>query len=109
MFIPYLLLVFQTILNSSHNIDLHKLNSYLQNTDNSMSALQNEIEGRFSRAITMLSNSRDDMSTQLSKIRSGLTSIKIGSSRSPTEASLDNPGSINNAGDSPSSDDEGKV
>ncbi|MCI0454103.1 MAG: DNA recombination protein RmuC [Candidatus Dadabacteria bacterium] len=109
MFVPYLLLVFQTILKASHNIDLQKLDSYLHSADYSISALQHELEGRFSKAITMLSNSRDDMSTQLSKVRSGLTSLKINSSKSSEEAALDNPESINKQSDSPSSDDEGKV
>ncbi len=109
MFVPYLLLVFQTILKASHNIDLQKLDSYLHSADYSINELQHELEGRFSKAITMLSNSRDDMSTQLSKVRSGLTSLKINSSKSSEEAALDNPESINKQSDSPSSDDEGKV
>ncbi len=109
MFVPYLLLVFQTILKASHNIDLQKLDSYLHSADDSISALQHELEGRFSKAITMLSNSRDDMSIQLSKVRSGLTRLKINSSKSSEEAALDNPESINKQSDSPSSDDEGKV
>jgi DNA recombination protein RmuC len=109
MFVPYLLLVFQTMLKASHNIDLQKLDSYLQSADESISALQHELEGRFSKAITMLSNSRDDMSIQLSKVRSGLTSLRINSSKPSEEAALYKPGSINNQTDSSSSDDEGKV
>src|SRR5574341_4029 len=81
MFVTYLLLVFQTILKTSQNIDLQKLDPYLQSADDSIKALQQELEGRFSRAITMLSNSRDDMGIQLSKLRSGLTSLKISSSK----------------------------
>jgi hypothetical protein len=40
-----------------------------------------ELEGRFSRAITMLTNSRDELSVLLSKVRSGLTSLQITASR----------------------------
>jgi DNA recombination protein RmuC len=79
MFIPYLLLVFQTILKTSQNIDMEKLDAYLQTAQTSVKALQEEIGGRYSRAITMLSNSRNDMSVHLSKVSSGLTSLQIGS------------------------------
>lgn len=108
MFVPYLLLVFQTILKASQNIDLQKLDSYLQSADDSIKALQQELEGRFSRAITMLSNSRDDMGIQLSKLRSGLTSLKISSSISPAEATLEGLESINKISDEPSSNDKGE-
>lgn len=108
MFVPYLLLVFQTILKASQNIDLQKLDSYLQSADDSIKALQQELEGRFSRAITMLSNSRDDMGIQLSKLRSGLTGLKIGSSISPAEATLEGLESINKISDEPSSIDKGE-
>lgn len=77
MFVPYLLLVFQTILKTSQNIDLQKLDTYLQSVQDSIEALQAELEGRFSRAIKMLSNSRDDMSMHLSKANSGLASLHI--------------------------------
>ncbi len=78
MFVPYLLLVFQTVLKTAHNIDLQKLNAYLQSAEGGIRALQGEMEGRFSRAITMLTNSRDDMRLYLSKVSSGLTSLQIG-------------------------------
>ena len=80
LFVPYLLLVFQMILKSSQNIDLQRLNSYLESGQANIGELQSELEGRFSRAITMLSNSRDDMRVLLSKVSSGLTSLQIGSS-----------------------------
>lgn len=79
LFVPYLLLVFQMILKSSQNIDLQRLNSYLESAQGNIEELQTELEGRFSRAITMLNNSRDDMRVLLSKVSSGLTSLQIGS------------------------------
>lgn len=75
MFIPYLLLVFQTVLKTSQNIDLEKMAAHLQNAQSRIDTMQQEIEGRFARAVTMLGNSRDDMKTQLSQISSSLTSI----------------------------------
>lgn len=78
MFVPYLLLVFQTILKTSQSIDLQKLDAYLQTVQDSINALQDELQGRFSRAITMLRNSRNDMGAHLSKIGSGLAALQIG-------------------------------
>lgn len=78
MFIPYLLLVFQTILKTSHNIDLQKLDAYLRRAQESIKALQEELEGRLSRAITMLGNSRDDMRSHLSKAGSSLVGLQLG-------------------------------
>ncbi|NIM05091.1 MAG: DNA recombination protein RmuC [Armatimonadetes bacterium] len=78
MFLPYLLLVFQTILKTAQQIDFQRLDAYLQSSQESISALQEELEGRVSRAITMLSNSRNDMSAHLSKLNSGITSLQIG-------------------------------
>ena len=49
MFVPYLLLVFETVLKSSQNIDLDKLSAYLQTAQQSVLAVQEELQGRFSR------------------------------------------------------------
>jgi DNA recombination protein RmuC len=87
MFLPYLLLVFQTILKTSQNIDLEKLDAYLQMAQENVGKLQEELEGRFSRAIAMLNNSRTDMSTFLSKVSSGLTSLQGGVSTPKLSAS----------------------
>jgi DNA recombination protein RmuC len=82
MFVPYLLLIFQTVLKTSQNLDLEKLDAYLRTAQESIEALQEELEGRFSRAITMLGNSRSEMSIHLGRVRSGLISIQT--SASPT-------------------------
>lgn len=78
MFVPYLLLVFHTILKSEQNIDLQKLDAYLQTAQSSLNDLQEEINGRFSRALTMLSNSRDDMQAHISSVNTSLTGVKVG-------------------------------
>ncbi len=89
MFFPYLLLVFQTMLKTSQSIDLQRLDAYLRSAQDSVEALQDEIEGRFSKAITMLTNSRNDMSVHLSKVSSGLTSLQISAARPGADALLD--------------------
>ncbi len=88
LFIPYLLLVFQSILKTAHNIDLQKLEAYLQSAQESIRILQEELEGRFSKSLTMLNNSRGDMSAQLSKLSGGLTSLQIGAGGSPLPGEL---------------------
>lgn len=85
MFVPYLLLVFQTTLKTTQSIDLQKLDAYLQSVEQGIETLQDEIDGRFSKATTMLSNSRNDMTAQLSKINSGLNGLRTSASTDPTQ------------------------
>lgn len=89
MFIPYLLLVFQTILQNSQEIDVQQLEIYLQSAQSHMDALQGELDGRFSKAITMLGNTRDEMKAQLGKLTSGMSGIKV----QRTIHKIENPGS----------------
>ena len=86
MFVPYLLLVFQTVLKTSQNVDLQKLDAYLKSAQESIKAVQDELEGRFPKAITMLNNSRDEMSAHLSKVAGGLTSLQISAPARPAIA-----------------------
>ncbi len=91
MFVPYLLLVFQTILKTSQNIDLQKLDAYLKSAQESIKAVQDELEGRFPKAITMLNNSRDEMSAHLSRVAGGLTSLQISAPSQSSAAALVEP------------------
>ncbi len=78
MFMPYMLLVFQTTLKNSHTIDFQKLDAYLQTAQEGLNSLQEELDGRFSRAITMMNNSRDDMRAIVGKIGGSLTGLHMG-------------------------------
>ena len=98
MFIPYLLLVFQTVLKTSQNIDLEKLAAYIKTAQENIRKLQDELEGRFPKAITMLNNSRGDMSTYLSKVSSSLTSLQSGANVLEALAALPEPGSASEQG-----------
>ena len=80
MFVPYLLLVFQTTLKNSQSIDLQKLDAYLHTAQESIKTLQEELDGRFSRSMTMLNNSRDDMRVVLGKLSGSLTGLQMGAS-----------------------------
>ena len=77
MFVPYLLLAFQTILKTCQDIDVQKLAAYIDSAQDTISALQEELEGRLSKAITMLTNSRDDMRAQISSVSAGFTAIQL--------------------------------
>jgi DNA recombination protein RmuC len=77
MFVPYLLLTIETVLKSCQDIDLQKLASYLDAAKQSLDALQAELEGRLSRGITMLGNSRDEMRVMLGRLGTGLTALQI--------------------------------
>lgn len=78
MFIPYVLLVVQTTLKTSQNIDLEKLETHLRGVEKGVRTLQQEIDGRFSRAMTFLENSRADMKAQLDRMDSSLTHLYLG-------------------------------
>jgi DNA recombination protein RmuC len=91
MFVPYLLLVFQTILKTGQSLDLQKLDAYLQTAQSSIKELQEELDGRFSRAITMLNNSRDVMRAHMSKASSSLTSVQISTAAPATTPALSGP------------------
>jgi DNA recombination protein RmuC len=83
MFVPYLLLVFQMALKTSHDIDLDKLAAYLRDVEASVAQLQEEVDGRLARAITMLTNSRNDMTQHLGRITSRLTGVQLHTAESP--------------------------
>lgn len=77
MFVPYLLLVFQTVLRTSRDIDLEKLAAYLHAAEQGLDAIQGEIEGRLSRTVTQLANSRDALRTQVAQVGSGLAAMQL--------------------------------
>jgi DNA recombination protein RmuC len=79
MLLPYLLLVYQSALRNIQTIDTAKLEAYLKMVQASLQSLQEELDGRFARALTMLSNSRDDMRALIGKANGGITSLQIGS------------------------------
>jgi DNA recombination protein RmuC len=86
MFVPYLLLVFQMTLRTSQNVDLEKLQQYLATVEQSAAAIQRQLEGRFSSALKMLQNARDELRAHVSKIRGSLTGMQV--SAGPPVAAL---------------------
>jgi DNA recombination protein RmuC len=91
MFVPYLLLTVETVLKAGRDVDLQKLMAYLDAAQQTVGALQAEMEGRLSRAITMLSNSRDEMRAMLARISTGLAALQLGTGGTPEPAPLPAP------------------
>jgi DNA recombination protein RmuC len=76
MLLPYLLLVFQTVLRTSTTIDIEKLAGHIHGAEQHLLDLREEVEGRLSRAITMLGNSRDELRLRTSRVSSSLAAIQ---------------------------------
>jgi DNA recombination protein RmuC len=94
LFLPYLLLVVHMMFKTSQSVDLRKLDAYLQGINESLRSMQEELEGRVSRALTMLTNSRDEMRLQLGRLNSGMKNLQT---RAATGHSL--PASVVPGGD----------
>jgi DNA recombination protein RmuC len=77
MFVPYLLLVVQTVLGASREVDLEKLAAYLHAAEQALVLLQEEIEGRLSKAATMVVNARDALRAQVAQVSTGLQAIQV--------------------------------
>lgn len=77
MFVPYLFLTIQTSIKTLQSVDLQKLDAYLDAIQSSLNKLQEELDGRFARALTMLSNAREEMRAQISKASGSITSLQI--------------------------------
>ncbi len=50
--------------------------------------MQAEVEGRFSRALTMIDNSRSELRAHLGKVAGGLTSLQIAAPSADPEQSV---------------------
>ena len=72
---PYLLLVFQTVLRTSRDLDLEKLAAVLAAAEQSLKAIADEVEGRLSRTLVMLGNSRDELRVQASRATGQLSAV----------------------------------
>ena len=88
-FIPYLLLVFQTVLKASSSIDLDKLFASLKTANDSIRSLQEDMDGRLSKAITMLDNFRSDMRGHLGRLSTGLVGLQVNTNTSPPHPAAD--------------------
>ena len=77
MFTPYLLLVYQTALSASQTVDMQKLISFLGTIQKVTRELHEEVDGRLSRGLTMISNSRDEMRVHAGKLGTSALALRI--------------------------------
>ena len=77
MVVPYLLLVFQTVLRSAQTVDAQKLDACLRSIEDGIASMQAELDGRFSRALTMIDNSRSELRAHLGRVAGGLAGLQI--------------------------------
>lgn len=77
LFVPYLLLVYQVVLKSAQTVDMEALSHHLENIQKSVEKMQEEVNGRLSKGLTLLVNSRDEMKSLLGSISNHIASLKI--------------------------------
>ncbi len=76
MFVPYLLLVIQTMMKYSKQIDQQKVHNFIHNAEAAVEALRKELDGSLSRALAMLDNSRTELKNQAARLANELSAIK---------------------------------
>lgn len=81
LFLPYILLIFQTVLTTSRTIDMEKLNAQIQSVEHSLKAIEAELENRYAKAVTMLDISRRELKAHIGKASNAVTSIQIASNQ----------------------------
>ena len=84
-FLPYILLIFQTVLTTSRTIDMEKLSAQIQAVGASLSEIEAELENRYAKALTMLEISRREIKGHIGKANNAITSVRITSSQAVSE------------------------
>lgn len=77
MFTPYLLLVYHTALTARQTVDTQKLLAFLGTIERVTRELQDEIDGRLSRGLAMLTNSRDEMRVHVGKLETSALALRL--------------------------------
>ncbi len=75
--IPYLLSLLQVILRFGTEIDTARLSQSLTTIADALEKMDNEVDGRLSRTITQLQNSREDLKAHLSRARQGVRGLHV--------------------------------
>jgi DNA recombination protein RmuC len=75
--IPYLLSLLQVVLRFGTEVDTARLSQGLATIADALEKLDGEVDGRLSRTITQLQNSRDDLKSHLSRARQGASGLRV--------------------------------
>jgi DNA recombination protein RmuC len=75
--IPYLLSLLQVVSRFGTEIDTARLSQALTTIADSLEKMDGEVDGRLSRTITQLQNSREDLKAHLSRARQGVLGLHV--------------------------------
>ncbi|MGE5849784.1 MAG: DNA recombination protein RmuC [Candidatus Methylomirabilota bacterium] len=75
--IPYLLCLLQVVLRFGTEIDTARLSQALTTIADAIEKMDGEVDGRLSRAITQLQNSREELKAHLSRVRQGVRGLQV--------------------------------
>ena len=75
--IPYLLSLLQVVWRFGTEIDTARLSQALTTIADALEKMDNEVDGRLSRTITQLQNSREDLKAHLSRARQGVRGLHV--------------------------------
>ncbi len=75
--IPYLLSLLQVVLRFGTEIDTARLSQALTTIADALEKMDGEVDGRLSRAITQLQNSREELKAHLSRARQGVRGLQV--------------------------------
>jgi DNA recombination protein RmuC len=75
--IPYLLSFLQVVLRFGTEIDTARLSQALTTIADALEKMDTEVDGRLSRTITQLQNSREDLKAHLSRARQGVRGLRV--------------------------------
>ena len=89
--IPYLLSLLQVVLRFGTEIDTARLSQALKTIADALEKMDSEVDGRLSRAITQLQNSREDLKAQLSRARQGARGLHVEGAPAELPAPPENP------------------
>ncbi|HSD51305.1 MAG TPA: DNA recombination protein RmuC, partial [Candidatus Methylomirabilis sp.] len=89
--IPYLLSLLQVVLRFGTEIDTARLSQALTTIADAMEKMDGEVDGRLSRAITQLQNSREELKAHLSRVRQGVRGLQVEAGPAPLPAGPSGP------------------
>jgi DNA recombination protein RmuC len=87
--IPYLLSLLQVVWRFGTEIDTARLSQALTTIADALEKMDNEVDGRLSRTITQLQNSREDLKAHLSRARQGVRGLHVEAGPAELPAPLD--------------------
>lgn len=89
--IPYLLSLLQVVLRFGTEVDTARLSQALRTIGDALEKMDVEVDGRLSRTITQLQNSREDLKGHLGRARQGVQGLHVEAEPAKLAAAPDEP------------------